>query len=236
VEEGPKLLYPEDDSFLKLDEVVNRLESYFTFVQVDPEAGATGIDDAIQYYLERKNRLADDGDDFNARIEELREKRDRSALIIIADCESYSESYLATTFRPDEPIFFSFCSSTHEASSLPLVKRVADAHAIVLALALADIGAVETKIDGLATDVDDGLTACAVPAIPGNELLGTCHNAGSPNCPEFLSIYSKTRQENAALSNVDRCHNSLTRRDLQQVERKRFELSTSALRTQRSPN
>ncbi|TWT47220.1 hypothetical protein [Botrimarina hoheduenensis] len=127
MDEGPKSLAPEDDSFLPVEEVITRLRKVFSYVVADAEKGAASIDGTIEYYEKRKRHSVDADEHYDAIIEELRSHRSRSYMLTLADSEDYGDAYLTTVVEPDKPIFFGFSSPEHERKALPMVQRFADA-------------------------------------------------------------------------------------------------------------
>lgn len=125
MDEGPKTLYPEDDCYLDVEEVIARLKDEFAYVVVDADKGAASIDNAIDYYRSRKQNASDSDEHFDAIIDELKSNRSYCRLLILADKEDYGDAYLTTLVEPSKPLFFGFSSAGHEEAAMPMVQRCA---------------------------------------------------------------------------------------------------------------
>jgi hypothetical protein len=76
------------------------------------------IEESIQY-MRRSGAFSD------AEIARLRSIKDRAIDVIVADELAPDLAYLVVLIEPDEKLFFSYESRSHEKAAKPLLERIA---------------------------------------------------------------------------------------------------------------
>ena len=104
--------------YLLPEEIVQRLRMAFKYVDASGSRGAESIEQSIQY-MRRSGAFSDE------EIARLRNIKDRAIEVIVADELAPGLAYLAVVIEPDEKLFFSYESRSHEEAAKPLLERIA---------------------------------------------------------------------------------------------------------------
>lgn len=104
--------------YLLPEEIVQRLRKAFKYVDASRSRGAESIEQSIQY-MRRSGAFSDE------EIVRLRNIKDRAIEVIVADELTPGLAYLSMVIEPDEKLFFSYESRSHEEAAKPLLERIA---------------------------------------------------------------------------------------------------------------
>lgn len=104
--------------YLLPEEIVQRLRMAFIYVDASRSRGAESIERSIQY-MRQSGAFSDE------EIARLRNIKDRAIEVIVADELAPGLAYLAVVIEPDEKLFFSYESRSHEEATKPLLERIA---------------------------------------------------------------------------------------------------------------
>jgi hypothetical protein len=117
-------LEPKSGLFLPLDEVVTRLKREFRIVEASQEEAQSMIDGMLEYGRWLQSRGVKEGAPVTAN---LRQVRDSSLMVAVADRKRYGREYLSFLLKPDQGIFVDYEDGHHEKAAKPLLERVARA-------------------------------------------------------------------------------------------------------------
>lgn len=104
--------------YLSPEGIVQRLRMAFKYVDASEGRGAESIEEGIQY-MRRSGAFSDE------EIARLPNIKDRAIEVTIADELAHGLAYLVVVIEPDEPLFFSYESRSHEEAAKPLLERIA---------------------------------------------------------------------------------------------------------------
>ena len=104
--------------YLLPEEIVRRLRVAFKYVDANESRSAESIERSIQY-------MRGSGAYSDEEVAGLRKIQDRAIEVIIADELTPGLAYLYVVIEPDEKLFFSYESHSHEESAKLLLERVA---------------------------------------------------------------------------------------------------------------
>jgi hypothetical protein len=108
--------------YLLPEEVLRRLRMTFKYVDASSSRAAESIEQSIKYMLDARQS----GAPFSLEeIEELRSIKDRSIEVVVADELEPGLAYLSVLIEPDDKLFFSYESGSHEDAAKPLLERIA---------------------------------------------------------------------------------------------------------------
>jgi hypothetical protein len=104
--------------YLLPEEIVRRFRMTFKYVDASESRAVESIQESIQY-MRRSGAFSD------AEIARLRSIKDRAIDVIVADELAPDLAYLVVLIEPDEKLFFSYESRSHEKAAKPLLERIA---------------------------------------------------------------------------------------------------------------
>jgi hypothetical protein len=104
--------------YLLPEEIVRRFRMTFKYVDASESRAAESIEESIQY-MRRSGAFSD------AEIARLRSIKDRAIDVIVADELAPGGAYLVVLIEPDEKLFFSYESRSHEKAAKPPLERIA---------------------------------------------------------------------------------------------------------------
>ncbi len=117
-------LAPQSGPFLPIEEVIARLEREFRIVEVSREQAQEQIDGMLEY----GDQLAARGVKESLAVSaDLRNVRDSSVMVGLADKRKYGRACLRFLLKPDRVIFIDYEDGHHEDAAKPLLQRMATA-------------------------------------------------------------------------------------------------------------
>lgn len=116
-------LTPKNEAFLPVEEVIKRLQREFAFVDVSREQALEQIDGMLKY----GEQIAAQVPEAAAISARLRQVRDHSVMIGLADKRRFGKAYLNFLLKPGHPISIDYEGGKHEDAAKPLLERAASA-------------------------------------------------------------------------------------------------------------
>src|SRR5579884_3541456 len=118
-----KLCPKPGGNYLAPSDVIARLRSHFSHVEIDARQGEAVVNQMVDQltrmqFLEPPPATPED-------IQRLRSLRGQAVSVTVADDPDSEKAWLTTTLIPGEPLFFGFSSGHHEDAAMPLLERCA---------------------------------------------------------------------------------------------------------------